>query len=132
MTIDKIVHLFSEYIKKILYVCKKNDFVEIEFEQDYLRELYELGKTSNKKYRFQPSVTKQFKNTIDKLRNANRIEDLFPFKSLNYEKLVGDKAGLESVRVNQQYRIEFYSKITGEEPDIITICSIVELSNHYK
>ncbi len=106
--------------------------MEIEFEKDYLRELYEVGKTSNKKYRFQPSVTKQFKNTIDKLRNANRIEDLFPFKSLNYEKLVRDKAGLESVRVNQQYRIEFYSKITGEEPDIITICSIVELSNHYK
>jgi proteic killer suppression protein len=85
--------------------------MEIEFEKDYLRELYEEGKTSNKKYRFQPTVTKQFKNTIDKLRNANRIEDLFLFKSLNYEKLVGDKAGLESVRVNQQYRIEFFSKI---------------------
>jgi len=106
--------------------------VEIEFEKDYLRELYEVGKTSNKKYRFQPSVAKQFKTAIDKLRNANRIEDLFPFKSLNYEKLVGAKAGLESVRVNQQYRIEFYSKTKGEEPDIITICSIVELSNHYK
>ncbi len=117
---------------KMFYVCKKNDFVEIEFEKDYLRELYEVGKTNSKKYRFQPSVVKQFKNTIDKLRNANRIEDLFPFKSLNYEKLVGDKAGLESVRVNQQYRIEFYSKHIGEEPDIITICSIVELSNHYK
>ena len=59
--------------------------MEIEFEKEYLRELYEVGKTNNKKYRFQPSVTKQFKNTIDKLRNANRIEDLFPFKSLNYE-----------------------------------------------
>lgn len=106
--------------------------MEIEFEKDYLRELYEEGKTSNKKYRFQPTVTKQFKNTIDKLRNANRIEDLFLFKSLNYEKLVGDKAGLESVRVNQQYRIEFFSKISGEEPNTITICSIVELSNHYK
>lgn len=106
--------------------------MEIEFEKDYLRELYEVGKTSNKKYSFQPSVTKQFKNTIDKLRNANRIEDLFPFKSLNYEKLVGDRAGLESVRVNQQYRIEFYSQIKGKEPNIITICSIVELSNHYK
>ena len=106
--------------------------MEIEFEKDYLRELYEIGKTSNKKYRFQPSVIKQFKNTIDKLRNANRIEDLFPFKSLNYEKLLGDKAGLESVKVNQQYRIEFYHKIKGEEPNTITICAIVELSNHYK
>jgi proteic killer suppression protein len=106
--------------------------VEIKFEKEYLRELYEIGKTSNKKYRFQQSVVKQFKNTIDKLRNANSIEDLFPFKSLNYEKLIGDKVGLESVRVNQQYRIEFYREIKGEEPSIITICSIVELSNHYK
>lgn len=106
--------------------------MEIEFEKDYLRELYEEGKSSNKKFRFQPSVTKQFKNAVDKLRNANRIEDLFPFKSLNYEKLIGDKLGLESVKVNQQYRIEFYRKFQGEEPNIITICSIVDLSNHYK
>lgn len=106
--------------------------MEIEFEKNYLRELYELGKTTDKKHRFQPSVTKQYKNTIDKLRNADRIEDLFPFKSLHYEKLIGDKAGLESVRVNQQYRIEFYRRSEGEEPNTITICSIVELSNHYK
>jgi proteic killer suppression protein len=105
--------------------------VIIEFEKQYLRELYELGKTS-KKHRFQPTVIKQYKNTVDKLRNATRIEDLFPFKSLNYERLVGDRKGLESVRVNQQYRIEFRSRIEGEEPDVITICSLVELSSHYK
>lgn len=121
------MNIFQNY-----YIFVKNNLVEIEFEKEYLRELYEFGKTSNKKYRFQPSVAKQFKNTIDKLRNANKVEDLFPFKSLNYEKLVGAKAGLESVRVNQQYRIEFYSKIKSEEPGIVTICSIVELSNHYK
>jgi proteic killer suppression protein len=50
---------------------------------------------------------------------------------LNYEKLSGDKKGLESVRVNDKYRIEFISSIEGEEPDTITICEIVELSNHY-
>jgi toxin HigB-1 len=106
--------------------------VEIEFEKEYLRELYEEGKTIDKKHRFQPSVVKQYKNAIDKLRNTTRIEDLFSFKSLNYKKLIGDKKGLESVRVNQQYRIEFYSRIEGEEPNIITICAIVELSSHYR
>ena len=75
----------------------------INFESEYLRELYEEGKAKGKKHRFQPSVIKQYKNTIDKLRVANRIEDLFLFKSLNYEKLIGDKKGLESVRVNLQY-----------------------------
>lgn len=106
--------------------------MEIIFEKDYLEQLYEIGKAKNKKYRFQKTVIKKYKNTIDKLKVANQIEDLFPIKSLNYEKLKGDKNGLESVRVDQKYRIEFISSIEGDEPNSITICSIVELSNHYK
>lgn len=106
--------------------------MEIIFEKDYLEQLYENGKAKNKKYRFQNAVIKKYKNAIDKLRVANQIEDLFPIKSLNYEKLKGDKNGLESIRVDQKYRIEFISSIEGKEPNCITICSIVELSNHYK
>ena len=104
----------------------------IEFEKEYLEEMYVEGKTKNKKHRFQPSVIKQYKQAIDKLRPANRIEDLFPIRSLNDEKLSGNKQGLESIRVNNQYRIEFRTSLEGEEPNTITICSIVELSNHYK
>ncbi len=106
--------------------------MEIKFEKDYLEQLYENGKARNKKYRFQNTVIKKYKNAIDKLRVANQIEDLYPIKSLNYEKLKGDKNGLESIRVDQKFRIEFISSIEGEEPNYITICSIVELSNHYK
>lgn len=97
-----------------------------------MEQLYTEGKTKNKKYRFPKGLISKYKQTIDKLRVANRVEDLYPLKSLNYEKLKGDKRGLESVRVNQQYRIEFRSKVEGEEPDIITICSIFKLSSHYK
>ena len=104
----------------------------INFEKDYLRELYEEGKTKSKKHRFQKTVIAQYKKTIDKLRPAQRIEDLYPLKSLNYEKLSGNKKDLESVKVNDQFRIEFYTTISGEPPNTITICSIVELSNHYK
>ena len=106
--------------------------MKIEFEKEYLKQLYEDGKAKNKKYRFQKVVIKKYKITIDKLRVAQRIEDLFPIRSLNYEKLKGDKKGIESVRVDSKYRIEFRTSITGEEPDCITICSIIELSNHYK
>ena len=106
--------------------------MEIIFEKDYLEQLYKDGKAKNKKYRFQNTVIKKYKNAIDKLRVANQIEDLFPINSLNYEKLKGDKNGLESIRVDQKYRIEFISSIEGEKPNCITICSIVELSNHYK
>ena len=103
----------------------------IEFEKEYLEQLYSEGKAKGKKYRFQPTVIKQYKNTIDKLKTANRIEDLFLLKSLNYEKLIESKKGLESVRINQQYRIEFRSKQESKEPNIVTICSIIELSKHY-
>lgn len=75
--------------------------MEIIFEKDYLKELYENGKTRNKKHRFQPNVIKKYIQTVDKLRVANNIEALYPIKSLNYEKLVGDKKGLESVRVDK-------------------------------
>ncbi|MCF8254140.1 MAG: type II toxin-antitoxin system RelE/ParE family toxin [Bacteroidia bacterium] len=105
--------------------------MEIKFTKAYLEELYAFGKSNSKKYRFQKDIIKRYKNTIDKLRVANKIEDLYPIKSLNYEKLSGDKQGLESVRVNDKYRIEFSSSIEGEEPYTITICEIVELSNHY-
>ena len=105
--------------------------MEIEFTQDHLKELYQNGKSSSKKHRFQKDIIKRYINTIDKLRAAHKIEDLYPVKSLNYEKLSGDKKGLESVRVNDKYRIEFISSIEGKEPYTITICRIVELSNHY-
>lgn len=106
--------------------------MKIVFEKDYLEQLYAEGKAKGKKYRYPKGLISKYKQTIDKLRVANRVEDLYPFKSLNYEKLIGDKKGLESVRVNQQFRIEFRSRVEGAEPDTITICSIVELSNHYK
>lgn len=38
---------------------------------------------------------------------------------------------MTSVRVNDQYRIEFTEDATGDTP-IANICNIVELSNHYK
>lgn len=106
--------------------------MEINFEKDYLEELYENGKARSKKHRFQPSVIKKYIQTIDKLRVAKNTEELYPIKSLNYERLIGDKKGLESVRVDNKYRIEFLTTLEGEEPNSITICSIIELSNHYK
>lgn len=106
--------------------------MEINFEKDYLKELYENGKARSKKHRFQPNVIKKYIQTINKLRVANNTEELYPIKSLNYERLIGDKKGLESVRVDGKYRMEFITTLEGEEPNSITICSIIELSNHYK
>lgn len=102
--------------------------MEIIFEKDYLRELYYNGKTSDKHHRYQPDIVKRYVNVVNTLESVDRAADLMRYRSLHYKKLVGDKAGLESVRVNDQYRVEFKSSPRGE----ITICSIIELSNHYK
>ena len=51
--------------------------------------------------------------------------------SMNYEVLTNTD-GRQSVRVDKTYRIEFYTRTEGEEPDVVTICSIEDLSNHYK
>ena len=45
--------------------------------------------------------------------------------------LQGNKEGRFSIRANDQYRIEFTLTETKDEP-VVTICNIVELSNHYK
>ena len=105
--------------------------MEIRFEKDYLRQLYEKGKTTEKKYRFQPNVVNKYRKTIDILESVSRTEDLYKFNSLNYEMLKGNKDGISSVRVNDQYRIEFtVTQVVSET--VITICNILELSNHYK
>ena len=108
----------------------KNIKMEIEFLEPHLEELFSNGKTKNKKYRYQPQVVKKYIQKINILRAASRIEDLFTMNSLNYEVLT-NAGGRQSIRVDGTYRIEFYTTITGEEPDKITICSIADLSNHY-
>ena len=102
----------------------------VAFEKEYLRDLYETGK-SDKKHRFQPDIVKRYKRGIDYLKQARNIEELFLLPSLHYEVLKGDKAGVSSIRVNDQYRIEFTVEQVSE-PIIVTICNIIELSNHYK
>ncbi|MDR1782765.1 MAG: type II toxin-antitoxin system RelE/ParE family toxin [Dysgonamonadaceae bacterium] len=101
------------------------------FEEEYLRSLYEKGKTDDKKHRFQPEVVRKYKNCINILIDARNIEALFVQNSLRYEVLKGDKAGISSIRVNDQYRIEFTVTRKGVE-SVVTVCNILELSNHYK
>lgn len=106
--------------------------MKVVFEKDYLLELYQKGKTNDKKHRFQPSVVKNYIKRIDVLISSNKIEDLFPFHSLNYEVLTGDKKGISSIRINDQYRLEFIVSKEGNEEPIITVCTIKDITNHYK
>lgn len=102
----------------------------VTFEETYLKELYEIGKTSEKKHRFQPYIVKRYKDRGNLLKKVTSKEELFPIKSLHFEALQGDKKGLFSIKVNDQYRVEFSLDENFEQP-VLTVCNIVELSNHY-
>ncbi len=104
--------------------------MQIVFKQEYLSSLY-YNLAADKKHRFQPEVVKKYVKVVNILKNARSTEDLYPFKSLNYEKLLGEKSGIESVRINEKYRLEFQSEqLEGEV--MVTICNILELSKHYR
>ena len=97
--------------------------MEINFDKEYLRQLYEEGKTTDKKHRFQPHIIARYQLRVKALEQAGSIEELYPIRSLHYD--------ISSIRVNDQYRIEFTVKQVAAET-VVTICNILELSNHYK
>jgi proteic killer suppression protein len=66
------------------------------------------------------------------LQDVLKTEDLYVYGSLHYEKLTGNKAGLSSVRINDQYRLEFRELVSSNNIPEIEICSLVDITNHYK
>ena len=106
--------------------------MNVEFEKEYLRELYETGRTTDKKHRFQPQVINGYIKCVRILRMAIRLEDLFLVKSLNYETLKGNKKGLSSLRINNQYRLEFREIHNPNNMLEIEICSLTDITNHYQ
>ena len=105
--------------------------MDIIFGKDYLQEMYQTGNTTDKKHRFQPAIIRKYIRVIDLMIDQPDTESLKKYNSLNYEPLKGDKAGLSSVRINDQCRVEFEER-TVDNQTVATICNIIELSNHYK
>lgn len=116
--------------KELIFAAEKELNMEIIFNEEYLREMYNTGRT-DKKHRFQPQIIRKYIRVIDLMRDTSNVLGLMRYNALNYEKLKDDKAGLSSVRVNDQYRIEF-EEHTKDGETVATICNITDLSNHYK
>jgi proteic killer suppression protein len=104
--------------------------MKVIYGQQYLKELHQNKKTTDKKHRYQPSVIKKYIKIIDLMIEAKTIQDIVRINSLRYEKLLGNKQGVSSVRVNDKYRIEFEEHFEKGQA-FATICNIIELSNHY-
>ena len=101
------------------------------FQKDYLKELYEDGQAKNKQHRFQPQIIKKYTRIVDLMMEQNNVMGLAKYGGLHYEHLHGDKEGLSSVRVNDQYRIEFKEILESDKTTAEVVC-ITDLSNHYK
>ena len=103
----------------------------VTFEEDYLRELYEDGQASDKKHRFQPQIVRKYTHIVDLMMEEANVLGLTKYGGLHYEHLHGDKEGFSSVKVNDQYRIEFREILEGDKT-IAEMVSLTKLSNHYK
>ena len=106
--------------------------MRIRFKTQLLADFYEGKKVKDNEFKSNPALIKQYIKTIKTLNTVEKIEYLFQYHSLNYEKLKGDMAGFSSVRVNRQYRIIFEEIASDEPPHEVTILSIEELSKHYE
>lgn len=104
--------------------------MQIRFDKEYLSELYYTGKCSDKKHRFQPQVIRNYVKRIITLADAPNIEALYVLNSLNYEVLSGNKEGISSIRIDLKYRLEFRVELSAEPT--ITVCNILDITNHYK
>lgn len=105
--------------------------MNIEFENDALRELYTNGATQDHEYkRLSKDVIKCYVKVVNYLRAASRIEDLYRIKSLHYEKKQGNLKGVDVVWINSQYRLHFYSSPNDE--GIVVNALLSEISKHYE
>ena len=101
----------------------------VEYDKDYLLELYEKGCCKNKRYRFQPQVVRKYQRRIDTLMAATRLEDLYVFNSLNFEAL--QSSDMYSVHIDKQYRLEF-KVMNGQNDPVVTVCRVIDITNHYQ
>ena len=106
--------------------------MEISFNHQVLADLYEGKKVVDKQFRSNPTLVKQYVKTVNKLRSVQKVEQLFQFSGLNYEKLKGNLKGFSSVRINQQYRIIFEEVANTIEPFEIVLLRLEEISKHYE
>ena len=57
----------------------------ITFEETYLQDLYEKGKTGDKKHRYQPDIVRRYQKCIQLMKKVPDIESLAKYNSLNYD-----------------------------------------------
>jgi len=106
--------------------------MEISFNNQLLEDLYMGNKITDKQFRSNPALIKQYIKTVKKMESVVKVEQLFQFHGLNYEKLKGNLSGYSSVRINLQYRLIFEEIANTKEPFEIVLLKLEEISKHYE
>jgi toxin HigB-1 len=100
----------------------------VKFSNQYLQDLYQDKPVSGKP-KFDNALIKKFKKVIQILKFAENSKQIYDFKGLHFEKLVGNMAGYYSCRVDIHYRL-----ILSIETDAILVREVMiveDLNNHY-
>jgi proteic killer suppression protein len=103
----------------------KDNIMDISFSNQLLTDLYEGNKLTDKQFRSNPVLVKQYIKTVNKLKSVKKVEQLFQFAGLNYEKLKGKLKAYSSVRINDQYRLIFEELSSVEAPFQIVLFKLV-------
>jgi proteic killer suppression protein len=106
--------------------------MEINFKSQLLIDLYEGRNVKEKEFNSNKELVKQYIKTVGKLKAAQKIEQLFQFAGLNYEKLKGSLKGKSSVRINKQFRLIFEEITDGASPPVVILLNLEEISKHYQ
>ena len=100
----------------------------VSFTDSYYELLYTGGKYPGKP-KFAPEVISLYRFRIAQIKNSSSTQELRKFKSLRFEKLEPKNAPdpVYSIRVNDQYRLEF--RIGNSEN--VEIINVIRMSDHY-
>lgn len=101
----------------------KVGFKTKELERLYVTPLREL----KGKQKFSREVIKQYQAKVRMLTFIDKLKDLYPIRSLNFEALAGKRKGQYSIRLNKQFRL-----IIREVADDLIEIEIIEISKHYE
>jgi len=97
-------------------------FMEVEFDDDNLDRLETDAKFTAG---YSQEVARAFRKRMQQIRAAKNERDLGAVRSLNFEKLKGNREGQHSIRLNLQWRLIL--EVRGEHPcKVIGIIEIVD------
>jgi toxin HigB-1 len=103
--------------------------MNVSFVDPKLSDLYKGITVKERRYRYPPELIKQYIKTVKKLESVDKVEELFQFHSLNYEKLKGQQKDFSSVRINKKLHLLFHEVLSEEEPFEVNRLTITEISN---